>query len=420
MYTGSVRGKLHCQVLLALAAAVALGACRSAPARGAASRPPELFAGLPSITESPTAQAEAGWNAGPVRLSRAAETRRVRRVLRAMSLEQKIGQRFMCWVEGTQISEQSLELIRQSAAGVILYPWNVENLQQVRELTSSLQRAALAADPPIGLFIAVDQEGGRVAAFRARELSGLAPAFYWGGYADPRYVTAAAYLACREIRALGCNMNLAPVLDLYGQADTTIIGDRSFGADPQLVGRLGVAYLQGARQAGVISVAKHFPGHGGSTVDSHGQLPVVDLSEQTLMERDLLPFRMAVRAGAEALMTAHVLFPQLDPEYPATVSARILRGLLRKRLGFRGVIISDGISMGALSRNFSVSDSLALMFQAGLDLVLVHSRYDLVELKLEVLRLLHSGAVSEEQIEEGAERVLRLKLRYGLILKGAY
>lgn len=380
----------HLPTLLLIVGALAVSACRSAPAPAARS-------------------------AVPVRMSRAAETRTVRRVLRAMSLEQKVGQRFICWVEGTQVSDQARELVRQSAAGVILYPWNVENLQQVQELTSSLQQSAQAADPPIGLFIAVDQEGGRVAVFRSRELSGLAPAFYWGRYADPRYVTAAAYLACREIRALGCNMNLAPVLDLYGEPDATIIGDRSLGPDPQLVGRLGVAYLQGARQAGVIPVVKHFPGHGGSTVDSHGSLPVVDLPEEALAERDLMPFQMAVRAGAEAVMTAHVLYPQLDPEYPATVSERILRDLLRKRLGFRGVIVSDGISMGALSRNFSVSDSLALMFQAGLDLVLVHSRYDLVDLKLEVLRLLHRGEITEAQIDEGVERVLRLKLRYGLL-----
>lgn len=391
-------------MFLLLAGALALGACRSTP--------PEPLAHVPPAAgrEAPTDLPEL-----PLRMSRAAEGRRVRRLMRAMSLEQKIGQRFICWVAGAELDEQALELIRQCAAGVILYPWNAPDLQKLRELTSALQQAALAADPPIGLFIAADQEGGRVAAFRGREVSGLAPAFYWGRYGDPRYVAAAAYVACREIRALGCNMNLAPVLDLYGQADETIIGDRSFGADPQLVGRLGLAYLQGARQAGVIAVVKHFPGHGGSTVDSHGRLPVVDVPAEVLAKRDLVPFRMAVRAGAEAVMTAHVLYPQLDPEYPATVSERILRNLLRGSLRFRGVIISDGISMGALSSNFTVSESLALMLGAGLDLVLVHSRYDLVELKLQVLRLLHQGRLTEEQIDEGVERVLRLKLRYGLL-----
>jgi len=207
----------------------------------------------------------------------------------------------------------------------------------------------------------------------------------------------------------------AYLLDLYGQADSTIIGDRSLGNDPELVGILGIRYLQGARQAGVIPVIKHFPGHGSSTVDSHGRLPVVDLSEDMLMERDFKPFRMAIEAGAEALMTAHILFTQIDAEYPATLSSRILRELLRERFGFQGVIVSDGMAMGALSKNFSVSESLKLMIEAGLDLILVHSRYDLVELKLEILKLLHQGMISEEQIDEGVERILRLKLRYGLV-----
>lgn len=340
---------------------------------------------------------------------------RVRAVMEEMSLEQKIGQRFICWIEGKTAGDQVRELVRQGAAGVILYPWNIESPEQVRELTASIQRAAASAEPPIGFFISVDQEGGRVAAFRFREATGLTPAYYWGRYQDPRFVTAVAFIAGLEIRELGCNMNFAPVLDLYGCVDSTVIGDRSMGADPEEVGRLGTAYLQGARQAQIIPVIKHFPGHGSSTVDSHGRLPVVDIDEQQLLERDFLPFLTAIRAGAEALMTAHVLFPRIDPEYPATLSSRILRDLLRDRFSFDGVIVSDGMAMGALAENFTVSDSLELMIEAGVDLILVHSRYDLVDLKLEMLRLLHQGRISEARIDEGVERILKLKLRYGLL-----
>jgi beta-N-acetylhexosaminidase len=349
------------------------------------------------------------------RMAPETETWRVRKIMSRMTLHQKIGQRFICWIDGTELGTQAVELVRQGAAGVILYPWNVEDPEQVRRLTASLQRAARAGDPPIGFFVCVDQEGGRVSAFRFRETTQLAPAFYWGRYEDPRFVTAAAFIAGREIRELGCNMNFAPVLDLYGRADSTIIGDRSLGADPEKVGRLGIAYLQGARQAEIIPVIKHFPGHGSSTVDSHGHLPVVDIPEELLLERDFLPFKRAVQAGAEALMTAHVLYPQIDPDYPATLSRRILRDLLRERFGFQGVIISDGMAMGALAENFTVSDSLRLMIQAGLDLILVHSRYDLVDLKVQMLSLYYRGEITEAQIDEGVERILRLKLRYGLL-----
>ena len=349
------------------------------------------------------------------RMSPETETRRVLKIMDDMTIHQKIGQRFICWIEGKELGQQAAELVRQGAAGIILYPWNIEDPEQVRQLTASLQRAARNGDPPIGFFVSVDQEGGRVAAFRFRETTKLAPAFYWSRYEDPRFVTATAFIAGREIRDLGCNMNFAPVLDLYAAADSTIIGDRSMGIDPATVGELGIAYLQGARQAEIIPVIKHFPGHGSSTVDSHGRLPVVDLPEDELLARDFLPFRTAVQAGAEALMTAHVLYPQIDPEYPATLSKRILRDLLRDRYGFKGVIVSDGMAMGALAENFTVSDTLKLMIEAGLDLILVHSRYDLVDLKLEMLRLLYRGEITEAQIDEGVERILKLKLRYGLL-----
>ena len=376
---------------------IALVSCRTAP--GKVDTKPELF-------RTPVLQR---------RMSAQTEARRVQKIMSRMTLHQKIGQRFICWIEGKEIGEQAAELVRQGAAGIILYPWNVDDFEQVRQLTAELQRAARGGDPPIGFFVCADQEGGRVATFRFRENTRLAPAFFWGRYQDPRFATAAAFIAGREIRELGCNMNFAPVLDLYGQADSTIIGDRAMGLDPEKVGQLGIAYLQGARQAGIIPVIKHFPGHGSSTVDSHGRLPVVDIPEERLLERDFLPFRMAIQAGAEALMTAHVLYPDIDPEYPATLSRRILRDLLRERFGFQGVIVSDGMAMGALAENFTVSDTLKLMIQAGLDLILVHSRYDLIDLKLEMLGLYYRGEITEAQIDEGVERILKLKLRYGLL-----
>ena len=387
---------LRC-IVAAFLAIIVLTSCRSTADRVASN--PELFRS--SMLQR--------------RMSPDTEARRVRRIMREMTLHQKIGQRFICWIEGEELGAQAAELVRQGAAGVILYPWNVKDPEQVRKLTASLQKAARAGDPPIGFFISVDQEGGRVAAFRFRETTKLAPAFYWSRYEDLRFATAAAYIAGREIRDLGCNMNFAPVLDLYATADSTIIGDRSMGSDPEQVGKLGIAYLQGARQAEIIPVIKHFPGHGSSTTDSHGRLPVVDLPKDQLLAGDFLPFRTAVQAGAEALMTAHVLYPQIDPEYPATLSKRILRDLLRERFGFEGVIVSDGMAMGALAENFTVSDSLKCMIEAGLDLILVHSRYNLVDLKLEVLRLLYRGEITEAQIDEGVERILALKLRYGLL-----
>jgi beta-N-acetylhexosaminidase len=336
-----------------------------------------------------------------------------------MSIEQKIGQRFISKIEGTALTEQTKTLIlEQNIGGIILYPWNVSDFRQVRELIDAVQALSREGSPPIGLFICADQEGGRVNAFKLREISLLPAPFFWGRNRDPEYVSSAAYILCSEMRALGCNMNFAPVLDLYGTPDSTIIGDRSMGEDPELVARLGAAYIAGSKKAGIIPVAKHFPGHGGSTVDSHRDLPLIWLSKEELSERDLVPFKAAIDSGLEAVMTAHVLFPLIDPDYPVTLSSRMLRTILRGELGFEGVVVSDGMSMGALSNHYQTTETLRLMFRAGVDLILVHHRYDPGELIQQVLELYRMGEITDREIDEGVERILRLKRTYGLLTPG--
>lgn len=336
--------------------------------------------------------------------------------LENLTIEQKIGQRFIAHIPGKELSDDEARLIQDEyVGGVILYPWNVDDSDQVRVLTSEIQKMALENDPPVRLFICVDQEGGRVNAFRFSEVTQFPSPYYWGQYDDPTFIEAAAYIINREILELGCNMNFAPVLDIYGIPDKTVIGDRSMGRDPEKVGTFGLSYLKGAEKAGVISVVKHFPGHGSTTTDSHLDLPVVELGEEDLYERDFIPFRMAIDNGADAVMTSHVLYSTIDPEYPATLSVRIMRDILRNQLGFQGVIISDGISMGALSENFDITETLLRSFKAGIDLILVHNKYDLRDLINRVMKLYELGLISEDEINEGVKRVLSLKLKYGLI-----
>ena len=169
------------------------------------------------------------------------------------------------------------------------------------------------------------KEGGRVNAFNLKEMARFPSPYYWALHDDPAYVESAACVICREIAGLGCNMNLAPVLDIYGNPDTTVIGDRSMGRDPDAIGTYGIHYLRGARRAGVISVIKHFPGHVGTTIDSHADLPIVDVTEGELLDRDFKPFRMVIENGADALMASHVLYRMIDPDYPATSSRCIVR-----------------------------------------------------------------------------------------------
>ncbi len=340
----------------------------------------------------------------------------VERYMRSLTIGQKIGQRFIAHIKGTELTAETVHLIRDEyIGGVILYPWNVESVEQVRRLTGMMQQKALENSLPIKLFIGVDQEGGRVNAFIIKGITRFPAPYYWAQYEDPVYIEAAAYITCREIAALGCNMNFAPVLDLYGKLDATIIGDRSMGSDPLRVGMFGISYLRGAERAGIIAVVKHFPGHGSTTVDSHVKLPVVETEEAELLNRDFQPFRMVIEHGAEAVMTAHVIFSGIDPEYPVTLSSKILGGMLRKQFGFQGVVISDGMSMGALSNYFEVTETLRLLFRSGVDLILVHSKYNIDDLKSRVYELYEQGEISEQEINEGVERILRLKLKYGLL-----
>jgi beta-N-acetylhexosaminidase len=341
---------------------------------------------------------------------------RVDALLRQMSLRQRIGQRFMVGFPGKKPGERLLRLIREgSLGGVLLTRSNVVSRVQVRELTAFLQEAARQDNPAIALLVGVDQEGGRVNRLDLDQLTRFPAPFYWTQYRDPLYVESVAYITGREALALGCNTNFAPVLDLYDLADDSVIGDRSMGANPFLVAEQGVFYIAGARRAGITAVAKHFPGHGRTSVDSHKQLPVIRASEAELWKSDLIPFQLAIDHGLDAVMTAHLLLPELDPDLPATLSTVIIRGLLRDKLRFDGVVVSDDIDMGALRNNFTPRQIVENCVRAGVDLILSTGGQDPIALVDQVESLVKEGVLSEELIDEGVRRILRLKLEHGLL-----
>jgi beta-N-acetylhexosaminidase len=340
----------------------------------------------------------------------------VERILRQLTLRQKIGQRFITGFSGSAMSGSTKNLIEQGCiGGFILTRGNVRNRDQVKALIEELQVTALSHNPGIGLFIAVDQEGGRVTRLDLDTLTRFPAPYYWGEYQDPLYVEAAAYIINREALSLGCNINLAPVLDLYDKPDDTVVGDRSMGINPVQVGERGVYYLIGAQAAGIAVVAKHFPGHGRTTVDSHNSLPVVEVNEKTLLNQDLLPFQMMIRHGVDAIMTAHILYPQIDPDFPVTLSPIFLQGLLRERLGFQGVIISDDIEMGALRNRYSPEEIVRYAVIAGVDILLEYGSFDVLKLIDEVHTMVEAGEIDLGLIDEGARRVLRLKWKVGLL-----
>ncbi|MFP4432320.1 MAG: glycoside hydrolase family 3 protein, partial [Spirochaetaceae bacterium] len=333
-----------------------------------------------------------------------------------MTLREQIAQRFITFVPRERpVDHFRKGLTRGPVGGIIIYPWNYTTLDELQAAILRLDGMTRRVSGDIGLFVSLDQEGGRVRALRSEEILQLPSAHNVGRHRDPELVEALAYANSRELKRIGFNMNLAPVLDLYPLADRTIIGDRSFGPEPGMVASLGEAYLRGSRRGEVIAVPKHFPGHGVTTVDSHGRLPVSYLTWPQLAGSHALPFRRAVSSGAEAIMTAHILFPEIDPEFPVTLSERFLREILREEFGFDGVIITDAIEMGAISQNYRTKEMLLQAFSGGIDIVLLHQNlnvWDLIETTEAMVRI---GVLEEEVIVEGTRRVLLLKSRYGLL-----
>ncbi len=297
-----------------------------------------------------------------------------------------------------------------TVGGVVLFSHNVEGPRQVRDLCREVRASAGAGLPPP--LIAIDQEGGRVRRLKDPGFTQLPPARTCSLFccrAEAAAETAGAIMA-RELSAVGIGINFSPVLDVDEDPKNPAIGDRSFSGDPGTAARLAIAYMRGTLSGNVVPVGKHFPGHGHADSDSHKKLPVVRASRDTLLRRDVLPFRRAVRAGIPALMTAHVMFPSLDPRNPATLSGTILRGLLRRTLGFRGAIFSDALEMNAIAEAHPMGEAAVLALQAGCDIAMVcHGEQGQVEAAEALLRRWKDDGAFRRSAAVSTRRVDRLR-----------
>lgn len=262
-------------------------------------------------------------------------------------------------------------LARGDVGGVVLFSRNVAGPAQVRSLCREIRSAAGPRNPlPL---IAVDQEGGRVARLKEPPFTRFPPARACSlfGSRGEQLANRLGAATGAELRAAGVDVDFAPVLDVDSNPDNPVIGDRAFSHDPVAVARLGLAFVAGLASRGILPVGKHFPGHGDTSADSHEALPVVRAGRRTLARRELLPFRRAVHAGIPGIMTAHVAYPSLDRSFPATLSAKILKDLLRREMRFRGTVFSDALEMKAIAGRYRVGDAAVLAVTAGCDVLLV-------------------------------------------------
>ncbi len=343
-----------------------------------------------------------------------------------MTLEEKVGQLLMVQFTGELANEEARVLIQDThVGGIIYYNWSngLHSPKQVQSLSLSLQELTNGNPHPIPLFIAIDQEGGAISRLQ-QGFSHFPGNAVVGNTGNPQLAKEIAFTVGNELRAVGINMNLAPVVDVNSNPQNLVIGARSFSDQPQIVAAFGEQALQGYREAHVLATLKHFPGHGDTTVDSHADLPIVHKSLSELKKVELLPFSQ-LASSAEAIMTAHILIPAFDTENCSTLSEKTLR-YLREIIGFQGLIVSDSLIMeGVLKQCGTVEEAAIQTLQAGCDLLILGGKLLIgekrgFELRLSDIQRIHralieavqSGRITEARVDQAVEKILNLKERY--------
>lgn len=324
-----------------------------------------------------------------------------------------IGSHFIGGFDGTEITPVVRKLIQKyEIGGFILFRRNIESPKQVLKLTRDLQKISKKK-----LFMGVDQEGGRVFRLGA-PFTQVPPMALVGRYVQNtgnlRQVRELGRLLGREVKAVGFNWDFAPVVDVHSNPKNPIIGDRSFGPDPKLVTECAEALIRGLHDVGVLSCAKHFPGHGATAKDSHVDLPVVDDPGRLLWKRDFIPYRKLIaKKIIPALMTAHVVYPDLDEENCATLSPYILRDILRKRLKYKGLIASDDFFMKAIADRMGLVEASLRFFRVGGDVALLcHEPARQIEVLEQVSSAASKDLVLQDQLKQSQKRLVRLHERF--------
>ena len=337
-------------------------------------------------------------------------------VISSLLLEEKVGQLFHIGIRGKKFSPKIQYTIQKyKVGGIILFAHNLGKKENIRRLNTALQESSRQSSG-IPLLISTDQEGGRVKRLGPEIVVNFPGAMAFGQAAKESYTQEAAFITGYELRTLGINWVLAPVLDVNNNPQNPVINVRSFGSNSKLAGRMGRAYILGNRRALSLSAVKHFPGHGDTDVDSHFTLPLIDKTIEEMEAAELLPFQEAIqKAKAEVVMTAHILFPSLDSEHPATLSPRILKELLREKLGFQGVITTDAMEMQAIAKRYKPEEAARLAFQAGVDIILLTKEGStLKKMYRALLQDFQKKRLSMKSLDRALARQINLKMKRGL------
>ena len=338
----------------------------------------------------------------------------VERILAKMDRETKVAQLMLVGFDGIRVVPRRRNWAQtRQVGGVVLFSRNIVDLAQTGQLTRALQAQARQGVP---IFVALDQEGGNVV--RIREGATVLPGnMALGATREPALAYVAGQAVGIDLRLLGFNMNLAPVLDVNSNPQNPVIGIRSYGERPDLVASMGEWFIRGQQEMGVMSVAKHFPGHGDTQSDSHLAMPSINADMARLDALELVPFRQAIAAGVDAIMTAHIALPRLGEraDLPATLSRRVLTDLLRQRLGFTGIVVTDDLEMQGVVQRFGRGRAAVLSVVAGADMPMVLGSDDAKEEVYQaLLAAVHSGEIGQARLDQSVRRILQGKARRGL------
>lgn len=325
----------------------------------------------------------------------------------------EVGQLFFIGLEGPELTAKEADfMVKNDIGGVTLFGRNCKSAEQVHKLCLDLHNLKSKMPSKTAPFIAIDMEGGRVHRLKA-------PFTQWPSIGKLAALdsTSVAFKFANfmgaELRAVGINIDFAPCIDVLTNDKNVLIGDRSFGNDPEYVAKMASAVVRGYIKAGVIPCAKHFPGHGNTIIDSHEDLPIEETSLEILHEREMLPFKKTFRARLDLVMTAHILYNKVDPKLPATLSPKFVRDILRNDLRYRGLVISDDLDMKALSKNFKREEIPVMALQAGCDLLLYCNEFDSPPIGLEMVRkAITDKKVEIGQLKDSLKKVMDLKKEF--------